>query len=155
MALLLTISHGITRVPEVLVQDFDDPNRSLPVGLQTFLGLQQKMEHQWGGFGTGTLFPLVLFDFQCLRHSCVSQFSAECCLSRGPVGSSWGPGCVLGMLFWEVCLERHLHWTVLKHNFWSLTGLGLGPRHCWLCIHKWRQSFEMVIGILKSPCPLL
>lgn len=53
MVLLLTISYGIIQVAEVLVQDFDDPNQSLHVGLQKFLGLQEKVEHQWGGFGTG------------------------------------------------------------------------------------------------------
>lgn len=151
MFLCLPISCGVTQVPEVLLQDFDDPNKSLLVGLQGFLRLQEKVEHQWGGFGTGTSFPLVLFDLQCLRHCCVCQCSTEHHLLHGPRRSS----CELRMLLWEVFWERHLHWTALKLHFWSLIGLGLGHRHCWLCLHKWRQSFEMVIGILKSPCPLL
>lgn len=42
MVLLLTTSYGITQVPEVLLQDFDGPNKNLLVGLQRFLGLPTK-----------------------------------------------------------------------------------------------------------------
>lgn len=46
MVLLPTVSSGITQVPGVLLQDLDDPNKSLPIGLQRFLRLQEKVEHQ-------------------------------------------------------------------------------------------------------------